>query len=362
MNREEKLNFLIDVAHTTVVLVLIYIIPQYFLPLVWPFISGLVIAYALRGVITKLSTALHLPHKVTVVAVTSVFYIGLAAAIWWGGVLLLGGIYSFAQGLPHYYENTLLPAIDNIFSSTEAFFSTLPISIPTDLSDLSGYLGSLFEGLLGALSPAVVDTAGGWFGYLPVFAIGFVFSIVSSFMIGLGGDGVFTFILSALPGRAKDALLLTKDFSTTVLLGYLKAYGLIMFITFCELSLGFFLLGVDNMFYIAFLVALLDIFPIFGIGTVLIPWGVVSLFTNNIPFGVAILVMYATIAFIRSIIEPKIVSLQLGLHPLATLVAIFIGVRLFGVSGVLLGPIVLLFIVYLNNNGIVKLFPTAVKK
>ena len=128
---------------------------------------------------------------------------------------------------------------------------------------------------------------------------------------------------------------------------YIKVYGKILLITFVELFLAFSILSaigfeINNIFIVCFLTAIVDILPILGVGTVLIPWIVWQLIIGNIKFGIALAIVYLIILIVRQLIEPKLVSKQLGVHPLITLFAMYTGFKLFGFSGLILGPIFLM--------------------
>jgi len=85
----------------------------------------------------------------------------------------------------------------------------------------------------------------------------------------------------------------------------------------------------------------MDIIPVLGPGTLIIPWAVWSFVVGDIGFGIGLLVIYIIVSVTRYILEPKIVGDRVGLHPLAALAAIFIGMKLFGLVGLILGPITL---------------------
>jgi len=110
-------------------------------------------------------------------------------------------------------------------------------------------------------------------------------------------------------------------------------------LTLGELTLGFLLLRVEYPFLLALLAAALDILPVFGVGTVLLPWALFCLLTGGILRGVGILVLYAVITVVRQIAEPHFVGKSIGLHPILMLIAFYVGIRLFGVAGILLGPL-----------------------
>jgi sporulation integral membrane protein YtvI len=126
--------------------------------------------------------------------------------------------------------------------------------------------------------------------------------------------------------------------------GYLKAYLLLFLLTFSELFLGFSILRVEYALLLALLVSLVDLLPVLGVGIVLVPWSIVMLLQRDYRLGAGLLILYGTVLLVRQIMEPRLVGKSLGLHPLITLFASYAGWRLFGVLGMLLGPVLALAI------------------
>ena len=108
------------------------------------------------------------------------------------------------------------------------------------------------------------------------------------------------------------------------------------------------------------LIGFVDLLPLFGAGFVMVPWTVVLLIQGNAPVGIAVFVLWLVWSVIKQFLEPKFVSKQMGMHPIFTLLGMYTGFKLFGVIGLLLGPIIFLVIreVFANNvnKGILKDF------
>lgn len=119
---------------------------------------------------------------------------------------------------------------------------------------------------------------------------------------------------------------------------YLRAYLILLAITFLCLFVGFSILGVDYAFLLALLTAVVDMLPVLGVGTVLIPWAAVMLLQERFYLGFGLLILYGVMLILRQIMEPRLVGKSLGLHPVLTLFAGYAGWRLFGVIGMILGP------------------------
>ena len=106
-----------------------------------------------------------------------------------------------------------------------------------------------------------------------------------------------------------------------------------------ELFVGLLLLRVPYAFLLALLIAVVDILPVLGTGTIVIPWGIITLILGNFPLGIGLLILYAIITVVRQSLEPRVVGHQIGLHPLITLISMFVGVSLFGFLGLFGLPI-----------------------
>ena len=117
-----------------------------------------------------------------------------------------------------------------------------------------------------------------------------------------------------------------------------------MLLTFIEIFIGLSLLRVNYALLVALLVAIVDIFPILGTGTILIPWAVFALVSGNVGLGSGLLILYGVSLIVRQVLEPKIVGNSIGLHPLATLAAVYLGIKFTGFLGIFIGPIVALCI------------------
>lgn len=125
---------------------------------------------------------------------------------------------------------------------------------------------------------------------------------------------------------------------------YVKTQGVIMVLTAAICTAGFWLMG--NPYYIlaGIGIGLLDALPVFGTGTVLIPWAIFLFMSGQWGKGIGVLALYLTCYFLREILEAKMMGDRVGLSPLETLIAIYVGLQLFGLFGVFLGPIGLLLI------------------
>ncbi len=179
---------------------------------------------------------------------------------------------------------------------------------------------------------------------------------VGTFFISSRYNEVKSFILRQIPEKYRSGMAGIKTGLLGTLVKWLRAQLMLMGVTFLELTAGFFLLRLPHPLLIAAVTALIDALPVLGVGTVLLPWAVFQLITGNTTLALGLAVLYAAVTMIRSLLEPKLVSGQLGLHPVATLLAIYIGFSSIGVAGMILFPVGLILLKHLNDEGVVKLW------
>ena len=132
-----------------------------------------------------------------------------------------------------------------------------------------------------------------------------------------------------------------------------KAQCILLGVTFCELLAGLLLMRQGYALLLAALIAVIDALPVFGTGTVLVPWGALCLLTGNVPKGLGLLALYGVISLVRSVLEPKIMAAQVDLSPLA---AMYVGFCAFGVAGMVLCPMALLCVKQLHDSGWLRLW------
>ena len=134
--------------------------------------------------------------------------------------------------------------------------------------------------------------------------------------------------------------------------GYLKAQLLLSIGVFFILLVGFFVIGQSYSVLLALVFSLMDFIPLIGAGTVMVPWAVICLITRDLSGAVELMIIWGVIVLFRRVMEPKIVGDQTGLSPILSLVSIYVGMRVGGVIGMILGPILTLVVLNLTSMGI----------
>lgn len=352
MNLNKQKAFLIHFAYFAVILGLAYISIKYFLPLLMPFVIGLVVAALLRPLIDLISNKLHLKRSVISIVILLVFYSFIAFL----ATLVSTRVFLFLQNLfyhlPKLYKDSIEPALNQ---GTDELLNRFP-DIEYYLEDIFNSINDSIFSFLTKASSTVVGAITGFAGQVPSILIKFIFTIVSSFFFTIDYHRIAGFVMKQFSVEKRNMIIKVKDNVIGTLGKFIKAYTTLIIITFLELSLGFFILKVPNPFLVAALVAFVDLLPILGTGAVLLPWVIISFIFNNNTMGVGILILYIIITVVRQTLEPRVVGQQIGLHPVVTLICIFVGAQLLGVVGIFLLPVTATILKKLNDEGTIHLF------
>ena len=362
MSTEKKKKFIIDVTYLALILVLSYLLLQYALPLLLPFVLAFLIAYVLRRPIRFLSRVLHAPKGLVAVLLVVLTYgtIGLLLAL--AGIRITATITSVVQQIPSLYSAYILPELTDFFAWLEELLAKLDPSLMSALQELQSQLLNMLWQLVSSLSVVLVggvSMATSFATSLPGFLIRLLLMVISTFFIAVDYQKIVRFCLGCLQGSTRNLVLQVKAYVVGTLFVCIRSYALIMSITFVELSVGLTLIGVNRAILVALLIAIFDILPVLGTGGIMIPWVILSALGADLPHAFALLVLYVIITVIRNIIEPRIVGAQIGLHPVLTLMSMFVGNHLFGIVGLFGLPILLSLLRYLNDNGTISLFPAS---
>ncbi len=356
MSTEKMKDIMIRTLFYVFVLGTTYIILEYAFPFITPFIIAFTIAFILQPIIRFLKRTTNMSR----VFISVMLLILVIIIVFTLLVYIIVNIYSntteFVSQLPQFYTETISPVLTTFSNNLETFLSNVSPEVSQLVGGASEALGSAVSSLLSEISGGVLSFATTTATGVPMFIVQFVLAIVATFFCIIDYDTIVGFVFNRLPLEKRKTVLLIKNRSLQVLGEYLRAYAILLSITCVELFIGFLLLGVENALPLAGLIAIVDILPILGVGTVLIPWGIIMILAGNIPFGIGILILYAIITIVRQSLEPKVIGKRIGLHPFVTLFCIFLGGNLFGILGIFGLPIAVTVITQLNRSGEIKLF------
>lgn len=313
---------------------------RFVLPLLLPFLIAWIVSLGVYPLSKKLSRLLHLPQRLcAVVLLSSVILLG-AWGLWAGSVRLLTELAGAVEKLID--KGTVSDVIDFVgawLSGVGERFGLFADGV--DLGDrLSSMANEMLGSVLSALSARVPDLLGGLLSAIPTIFFVVIVTVVSGFYFCMDGARIRDAVLSLLPTSWRRRLAPMRAQLRELLWRYVKAYLLLLGLTFVLLLVGFLILRIEYAFLVALLIALADLLPVIGVGTVMVPWAVILLLQKEFYLGFGILLLYLAVELVRQISEPRLVGRSLGMHPLLTLFATYVGFCRFGILGMLLAPIV----------------------
>lgn len=321
----------------------------YILWLFAPFIAAYLVSLLANPMANGLQKRFRLPRGISavlVIVLTVGVIGGIAAGVIWKIVDEIRNVY---EDFPIIYQN-IRSTWYSISDSLSDFVIMLPENMQNAVADMSEQVLDWISGL--ATNTGFVKTAGNAAKKLPNIFISVIVFLLSLYFMVSDSKTVANAVRKPFP---KAFLQRMSDFRSEIkryVGGYLKAQLIIMCISFTILLIGLSILNIDYALVIALATGIVDALPFFGSGTVLIPWAIISFITGEIARGVGLFIIYLSVILMRQFVEPKIVSKNIGMHPLMTLMAMYVGYRAFSIGGMILGPLVLVFTVSLYRAGV----------
>lgn len=371
---QKRWSFIVNTLYFGIFIVAFYFFMKYAFWTVFPFIFAFIIAAILQKPLKFLTKSKKAPKGI-ISAFLSLLVFGIIIT-----VFVLGGIrivYS-VKDLITYFTDRCSNLVE-FFEVLKTGYLSLEIAqilpaeannaITSGIDALSEYFssGDVFSSLTENVAQ-FISPIGSVISTVPSFIIGFVVSIVATCFMTASFDDIKAFIFRQFSEENQYKVRRARYILISSVGKMIKAYVGIIFITTAEVFLGLSILkliGVldgSHIFIISFIIACIDIIPVLGTGTVVIPWSVYSFVTGNIGMGIGLLVIYAAITVIRQFIEPKLVAGQVGISPVVTIIAMFIGIKIFGAVGIFILPLIVIIINLLNEEGIIHVFNSKAKK
>lgn len=350
-------RFAVLTLYAAVAAAVVYLVFSYLWGVILPFLVAYVFAELFKPVVKYSETHSRFPKRTFVLAVVLLTAGALGMLVFAIGRQLITEISELSVSVKNMLS---LIRSDDAYAARaiDKINSMVPfVDIRERLWDMRGNLEEELLGMLLSfgekLSGGIITFLGKSAAFLPNALLTSAVVIIATYYFAVDRVKVNCFFLSLFPKKMRPMLKKAKDELSETVGKYLRAYGLLFVITFCELLAAFLLMDIEYALVLALVIAIIDILPVLGTGTVLVPWGLDSLLLGNYSRGTWLLVTYAAITVIRQVLEPKIVGKYIGLSPLAALASMYIGLKLMGLAGLVvfpLGAIVLKRAIELKNR------------
>lgn len=353
MQREKA--FLIKAAYWAAILAVSWLVLRYALVWLLPFLLALGFAALMEPVIALARRKLRLKRGF----LAAVFTLALLALVVTLGVVLVGQLIRQATDLIERLPELLagLPVLaDRITARLRSFCAGCPDSVQQWLTQLLDRLEQTASEALGSLSSALLRLLTGVVSALPQVMLFCATTALALFFTAAAYPRLMAFLRRQLPPAWRETARGVKASLIATIGKWVKAQCVLIVITFCQLLAGLLLIRQPYALLLSAVIAFIDALPVFGTGTVLLPWAVLCCLAGSFPKGIALTALYLVIWLVRSVMEPKLMAQSAGLPPLPALAAMYIGFCAMGVTGMILGPILLLLMKQLHDGGYLHLW------
>ena len=324
-----------------------------------PFILAALIASLIAPISKKIAEKTKISKKLCTAVILLAVFVGISALLYAGIsrlVLELGRLLQRLSENPEIIGETLDGILDRLTGNGSHFSFLQKIFESEALSglgiDIDMVVRDAIGGAVTSLTATLPSAAVSLVREIPSALLFIVVLLIAAYYFASDEGSLWGAAKSVLPDKWQRKLPVITCKLKKSLAGYVKAYLLLMLLTFCEMLVGLSLLGVEYAFIMAIVISIVDVLPILGTGTVLVPWAIFSFLTSNTPLGVGLLILYAVTLVIRQLAEPKIVGGAIGVHPLLTLASVYLGLKFLGFAGIFAGPIIALVLreIFVGEN------------
>ncbi|WP_054948628.1 sporulation integral membrane protein YtvI [Numidum massiliense] len=355
-DRLEQLFQTLGIIWRTLLVLLVvggsFVLLRYTIPLIYPFIIAWLIALAIEPFVRFLEKRCHIPRWGGT-TLSLLFFLGALSALITVAVIR---IVNESTRLVQFIQaniNTFSASVADWFSNRASAFTQLEQAIEHSLKQLQHLTGgtqavpiadsvqkslqSLAEFITGLIT-AFISFLGSFLGNLPFILTVLVVISLGSFFISKNWPKLHAHGRRLLPNVVQDSGGAVITDLKKALVGFVRAQLTLVTLTAIIVLVGLMVLQVNYALTLALIIGFVDLLPYIGVGAVMIPWVIYLFIAGNYSLAIGLSVLYTVIIVVRQLLEPKVYASNIGLDPLVTLLAIFVGLQLFGVLGLIIGP------------------------
>ena len=341
MEESAKKSFIINVVFIFLWVLIILTAGKFLLQYMLPFVFAICVAAIMQKPAKLISKKIGIKKGICAAVLASFLYIAVGVFF----VFLVLKTFNFLADSVYLITN-LSDKISHVLTKMQGLITRIFNDVSPEMADTGKkFLSDLLSTLSGKISSFLSEFAAKPVKAAPAFVFSSLVALVSSCYIAKDFDGFKNFIKGIVSPKIFEKCKKIVGILKSCVLKMLAGYLILMLITFIELVLGLVILRVENAVPVALTIAIVDVLPVLGAGTVLLPWGFLNVVLGNTGKGIGVLILYLLITVIRNFLEPKIVGEKMGIHPLFLLLSMFLGLRLFGFFGLVILPVTFIVVI-----------------
>lgn len=346
MEEQAKKRFIINVVFVGLWIGIIVLSGRFLLQNLLPFLIAVMVAVLIQKPAEVISRATKIPKGVCAAILSALLYIIFAITI----IFCVTKVFSLT-GKALTSVSGIVETVMEAVKRLENAFGVIASNFSPDFSDASkNIFSTVLQSIVEKISVYFSETAADIIKSAPSFLFSSVVALAASCYIGKDFDGLVEFLKTIVGEKAVATLVKVKSILKQSVLKIIGGYLILMVITFLELSVGFLILRIENWFLISIIIAFIDVLPVLGTGSVLLPWGIINIILGHSFLGFALIILYLLITIVRNFAEPKIVGSKTGINPLFILFSMFLGIQLFGFLGLIILPVTFIVIIKYYKN------------
>lgn len=304
------------------------------LALMFPFVVGWMISMIASPLVNWLEKKFNIVKKLGSALVVILVLALIVLILYFSISKLVTETISLLENIPQLYKE-LEAGLDQIGNSLQGIFHRLPPQFQEGWDNILLNMDQKVGTFITKISEPTVAAAGNFAKRVPSYLISIIVAIMSAYLFTVEHEEVLVWAKKTAPPSVVKRMTLVSDNLKYAVGGYLKAQIKIMGVVFLILWVGLTLLQVHYAVLIAIVIAFLDFLPFFGTGTAMIPWALYKFLVGNVKMAVLLLIVYAITQLVRQLIQPRMLGKSMGLNPLVTLILLYLGYRLGGVTGMI---------------------------
>lgn len=320
-------------------------------PLVYPFIFGWLLAYIINPIVNLLQRKLKVPRWLGVTFTLLLFVAAMLTIVSALVTRIVVEIIHLSKSLnstidwwkTEFERIVASPEIQDLINKLNTFYKENPNyqeTINARISDTANLLANKSSGIISFFLNGIVSLISS----LPNLATILIVVLLAAFFISKDWYRHLTKMVGWFPVGMRKSTSIVWNNLQKALFGYARAQLIMISITALVVTVGLIILGVEYAITIGMLIGFIDLLPYLGVGAAMVPWIVYTFIYGDISLGIGLSVLYGIILVARQMLEPKVLASSVGLDPLPTLIAMFVGLKLFGVFGLIVGPVSLVIL------------------
>lgn len=332
------------VGYLAFLLAAIYVTFRFLLPFVLPFALGVFLAFVLEPSVKFLNKRFRLSRPGAAALLVLILVGSLAFLVSWAVTRIAAEVTDLYGYLPQYYGE-FMRVVGEMLRVAGDISQQLPEPLARAAQDQWNRLYSLLS--------AMVSGAGGVVRTVPSLTVTTVFTFLSAFFIMKDRAAIRAFVRNLVPSGAFAHFKNVEVDMLGGVAGFLRAQTVLILLTMIINVIGLSLLGSRYAVALGLLLAILDLLPIVGPGLIYLPWIGYQMLWGTVTYGFGLLVLYGVVSLLRQVIQTHVVGREMGLHPLVTLLSLYVAVKLFGAPGVIYGPLTAILLKTLWASGVI---------